>query len=140
MTSAREPSRRRQMAQPRSATRSRASPKVIARTPGIAPMQGAALLAATAGDLSRFGRADRLASIADATPAPPPRPAARLTHPGRPCPVPPRQDKSYRPIRDGHCVSSRNSLPSLPLGNRIGRWALVEGCSRRLSRECWRWV
>jgi transposase len=43
---------------------------VIARVPGIGPLLGAEFLAATAGDMSRFGSADRLASFAGVAPVP----------------------------------------------------------------------
>jgi transposase len=44
--------------------------EVIASMPGIGPLLGAEFLAATAGDLSRFGNADRLASFAGVAPVP----------------------------------------------------------------------
>lgn len=43
---------------------------VIASMPGIGPLLGAEFLAATAGDMSRFGSADRLASFAGVAPVP----------------------------------------------------------------------
>lgn len=44
--------------------------EVIASMPGIGPLLGAEFLAATAGDMSRFGSADRLASLAGVAPVP----------------------------------------------------------------------
>jgi transposase len=44
--------------------------EVIASMPGIGPLLGAEFLAATAGDMSRFASADRLASFAGAAPVP----------------------------------------------------------------------
>jgi transposase len=44
--------------------------EVIASLPGIGPLLGAEFLAATAGDLSRFGSPDRLASLAGVAPVP----------------------------------------------------------------------
>ncbi|MGW6412831.1 IS110 family transposase [Streptomyces vinaceus] len=44
--------------------------EVIASMPGIGPLLGAEFLAATAGDMSRFGSADRLASFAGVAPVP----------------------------------------------------------------------
>ncbi|WP_445402938.1 IS110 family transposase [Streptomyces sp. LE64] len=43
---------------------------VIASMPGIGPLLGAEFLAATAGDMSRFGSADRLAGFAGVAPMP----------------------------------------------------------------------
>jgi transposase len=43
---------------------------VIASMPGIGPLLGAEFLAATAGDMSRFGSADRLASFSGVAPVP----------------------------------------------------------------------
>ncbi|MEU9794566.1 IS110 family transposase [Streptomyces sparsogenes] len=43
---------------------------VIASMPGIGPLLGAEFLAATAGDMSRYGTADRLASLAGVSPLP----------------------------------------------------------------------
>ncbi|MFC1407652.1 MULTISPECIES: IS110 family transposase [Streptacidiphilus] len=43
---------------------------VIASMPGIGPLLGAEFLAATAGDMTRFGTADRLASFAGVAPVP----------------------------------------------------------------------
>ncbi|GAA2127699.1 IS110 family transposase [Kitasatospora saccharophila] len=43
---------------------------LIASMPGIGPLLGAEFLAATAGDMSRFGSADRLASFAGVAPVP----------------------------------------------------------------------
>ncbi len=43
---------------------------VIAGMPGIGPLLGAEFLAATAGDMSRYGTADRLASLAGVSPLP----------------------------------------------------------------------
>ncbi|MBT2479918.1 transposase, partial [Streptomyces sp. ISL-94] len=42
----------------------------IASMPGIGPLLGAEFLAATAGDMSRFGSSDRLASFAGVAPVP----------------------------------------------------------------------
>lgn len=44
--------------------------EVIASMPGIGPLLGAEFLAATAGDMSRFGSSDRLASFAGVAPVP----------------------------------------------------------------------
>ncbi|MGW0628853.1 IS110 family transposase [Streptomyces sp. NPDC002758] len=44
--------------------------EVIASMPGIGPLLGAEFLAATAGDLSRYGSPDRLASLAGVAPVP----------------------------------------------------------------------
>ncbi|MDH6708802.1 transposase [Kitasatospora sp. MAA19] len=44
--------------------------EVIASMPGIGPLLGAEFLAATAGDMSRFASADRLASFAGVAPVP----------------------------------------------------------------------
>ncbi|GJF32699.1 IS110 family transposase [Kitasatospora sp. NE20-6] len=44
--------------------------EVIASMPGIGPLLGAEFLAATAGDMSRYGTADRLASLAGVAPVP----------------------------------------------------------------------
>ncbi|MFF7146439.1 IS110 family transposase [Streptomyces nodosus] len=44
--------------------------EVISSMPGIGPLLGAEFLAATAGDMSRFGTADRLASLAGVAPVP----------------------------------------------------------------------
>lgn len=44
--------------------------KVISSMPGIGPLLGAEFLAATAGDMSRFGSSDRLASFAGVAPVP----------------------------------------------------------------------
>ncbi|WAL72525.1 IS110 family transposase [Kitasatospora sp. YST-16] len=44
--------------------------EVIAGMPGIGPLLGAEFLAATAGDMSRYGSADRLASFAGVAPVP----------------------------------------------------------------------
>ncbi|MGW8353561.1 IS110 family transposase [Streptomyces wedmorensis] len=44
--------------------------KVIESMPGIGPLMGAEFLAATAGDMSRYGSADRLASMAGVAPTP----------------------------------------------------------------------
>ncbi|MFE1318697.1 transposase, partial [Kitasatospora phosalacinea] len=44
--------------------------EVIASMPGIGPLLGAEFLAATAGDLSRYGTPDRLASLAGVAPVP----------------------------------------------------------------------
>lgn len=44
--------------------------EVISSMPGIGPLLGAEFLAATAGDMSRFGSADRLASLAGVAPVP----------------------------------------------------------------------
>ncbi|MFJ9034950.1 IS110 family transposase, partial [Streptomyces sp. NPDC102274] len=44
--------------------------EVIASMPGVGPLLGAEFLAATAGDMSRFGTADRLASFAGVAPVP----------------------------------------------------------------------
>lgn len=44
--------------------------EVISSMPGIGPTLGAEFLAATAGDMSRFGSADRLASFAGVAPVP----------------------------------------------------------------------
>ncbi|MEV5747727.1 IS110 family transposase [Actinoallomurus sp. NPDC052308] len=44
--------------------------EVIASMPGIGPLLGAEFLAATAGDMSRFGSPDRLASLAGLAPVP----------------------------------------------------------------------
>ncbi|WP_228786075.1 IS110 family RNA-guided transposase [Nocardia terpenica] len=43
---------------------------VISSLPGIGPLLGAEFLAATGGDMSRFGSADRLASLAGVAPVP----------------------------------------------------------------------
>ncbi|WP_329316823.1 IS110 family transposase (plasmid) [Streptomyces sp. NBC_01278] len=44
--------------------------EVIESMPGIGPLMGAEFLAATAGDMSRYGTADRLASLAGVAPVP----------------------------------------------------------------------
>ncbi|EMF53275.1 IS110 family transposase [Streptomyces bottropensis] len=44
--------------------------EVIESMPGIGPLMGAEFLAATAGDMSRYGSADRLASMAGVAPTP----------------------------------------------------------------------
>jgi transposase len=44
--------------------------EVIESMPGIGPLLGAEFLAATAGDMSRYGTADRLASLAGVAPVP----------------------------------------------------------------------
>ncbi|MCY0930592.1 transposase, partial [Streptomyces sp. H27-H1] len=44
--------------------------EVIASMPGIGPLLGAEFLAATAGDMSRYGSSDRLASFAGVAPVP----------------------------------------------------------------------
>ncbi|WP_075737842.1 IS110 family transposase [Streptomyces acidiscabies] len=44
--------------------------EVISSMPGVGPLLGAEFLAATAGDMSRFGTADRLASLAGVAPVP----------------------------------------------------------------------
>jgi transposase len=44
--------------------------EVIESMPGIGPLMGAEFLAATAGDMSRYGSADRLASLACVAPVP----------------------------------------------------------------------
>lgn len=44
--------------------------EVISSMPGIGPLLGAEFLAATAGDMSRYGTADRLASLAGVAPVP----------------------------------------------------------------------
>ncbi|MFF4393999.1 IS110 family transposase [Streptomyces sp. NPDC001552] len=44
--------------------------EVISSMPGIGPLLGAEFLAATAGDMSRFGSSDRLASFAGVAPVP----------------------------------------------------------------------
>jgi transposase len=44
--------------------------EVLGSMPGIGPLLGAEFLAATAGDLSRFGTPDRLASLAGVAPVP----------------------------------------------------------------------
>ncbi|WSV65593.1 IS110 family transposase [Streptomyces sp. NBC_01013] len=44
--------------------------QVISSMPGIGPLLGAEFLAATAGDISRFGSSDRLASFAGVAPVP----------------------------------------------------------------------
>ncbi len=44
--------------------------EVIESTPGTGPLMGAEFLAATAGDMNRYGSADRLASLAGAAPVP----------------------------------------------------------------------
>ncbi|MFJ6123446.1 IS110 family transposase [Streptomyces sp. NPDC092129] len=44
--------------------------EVISSVPGIGPLLGAEFLAATAGDMSRYGTADRLASLAGVAPVP----------------------------------------------------------------------
>ncbi|MGW1039564.1 IS110 family transposase [Streptomyces sp. NPDC002547] len=44
--------------------------EVIESMPGIGPLLGAEFLAATAGDMSRYGSADRLASLAGVAPVP----------------------------------------------------------------------
>ncbi|WP_274919660.1 IS110 family transposase [Streptomyces sp. WZ-12] len=44
--------------------------EVIESMPGIGPLMGAEFLAATAGDMSRFGSSDRLASFAGVAPVP----------------------------------------------------------------------
>ncbi|MGW6603279.1 IS110 family transposase [Streptomyces sp. NPDC055036] len=44
--------------------------EVISSMPGIGPLLGAEFLAATAGDMSRYGTADRLASLAGLAPVP----------------------------------------------------------------------
>ncbi|RKN59982.1 IS110 family transposase [Streptomyces klenkii] len=44
--------------------------EVISSMPGIGPLLGAEFLAATAGDMSRYGSSDRLASFAGAAPVP----------------------------------------------------------------------
>jgi transposase len=44
--------------------------EVITSMPGIGPLLGAEFLAATAGDMSRYGTADRLASLAGVAPVP----------------------------------------------------------------------
>jgi transposase len=44
--------------------------EVISSMPGIGPLLGAEFLAATAGDMSRFGSPDRLASLAGVAPVP----------------------------------------------------------------------
>ncbi|MFE4336218.1 transposase [Streptomyces sp. NPDC056831] len=44
--------------------------EIISSMPGIGPLLGAEFLAATAGDLSRYGAADRLASLAGVAPVP----------------------------------------------------------------------
>ncbi|MGO4420060.1 IS110 family transposase [Streptomyces sp. MCAF7] len=44
--------------------------EVIESMPGIGPLMGAEFLAATAGDMSRYGSADRLASLAGVAPVP----------------------------------------------------------------------
>lgn len=44
--------------------------EVISSMPGIGPLLGAEFLAATSGDMSRFGTADRLASLAGVAPVP----------------------------------------------------------------------
>ncbi|MEV0375673.1 IS110 family transposase [Streptomyces sp. NPDC050636] len=50
--------------------REHALAEVISSLPGIGPLLGAEFLAATAGDLSRFGSPDRLASLAGVAPVP----------------------------------------------------------------------
>lgn len=44
--------------------------EVISSMPGIGPLLGAEFLAATAGDMSRYGSSDRLASFAGVAPVP----------------------------------------------------------------------
>uniref|UniRef100_UPI0039F46DE4 transposase n=1 Tax=Streptomyces sp. KLOTTS4A1 TaxID=3390996 RepID=UPI0039F46DE4 len=44
--------------------------EVIESMPGIGPLMGAEFLAATAGDMNRYGSADRLASLAGVAPVP----------------------------------------------------------------------
>ncbi|MGW4690751.1 IS110 family transposase [Streptomyces sp. WAC06614] len=44
--------------------------EVISSMPGIGPLMGAEFLAATAGDMGRYGSADRLASLAGVAPVP----------------------------------------------------------------------
>ncbi|GAA1342343.1 hypothetical protein GCM10009647_086360 [Streptomyces sanglieri] len=44
--------------------------EVISSMPGIGPLLGAEFLAATAGDMTRFGSSDRLASFAGVAPVP----------------------------------------------------------------------
>ncbi|WP_431678574.1 IS110 family transposase [Kitasatospora sp. KL5] len=44
--------------------------EMISSMPGIGPLLGAEFIAATAGDMSRFGTADRLASLAGVAPVP----------------------------------------------------------------------
>ncbi|MFE9500892.1 transposase, partial [Streptomyces collinus] len=55
--------------------------EVISSMPGIGPLLGAEFLAATAGDMSRYGTADRLASLAGVAPVP--RDSGNLHRPRR---------------------------------------------------------
>ncbi|PZG94450.1 IS110 family transposase [Streptomyces sp. NTH33] len=50
--------------------REHALAEVIESMPGIGPLMGAEFLAATAGDMNRYGSADRLASLAGVAPVP----------------------------------------------------------------------
>jgi len=55
--------------------------EAISSVPGIGPLLGAEFLAATAGDMSRYGTADRLASLAGVAPVP--RDSGNLHRPRR---------------------------------------------------------